>query len=158
MIRLNDIVVKFGDFTALHGINVHVKEGEFFTFLGPSGCGKTTTLRTLTGFIEPAEGTVIVGGKDITHVPIEDRNIGIVFQSYALFPTMTVYDNIAFGLTLKKEPKDVIEQKVMRMLRLVSLEDYAHRNVTELSGGQQQRIAIARALVNEPSVLLLDEL
>ena len=105
MIRLNDIVVKFGDFTALHGINVHVKEGEFFTFLGPSGCGKTTTLRTLTGFIEPAEGTVIVGGKDITHVPIEDRNIGIVFQSYALFPTMTVYDNIAFGLKIKKMKK-----------------------------------------------------
>ena len=98
MIKLNDIVVKFGDFTALHDINVHVKEGEFFTFLGPSGCGKTTTLRTITGFIEPASGSVFVKGRDITHVPIEDRNIGIVFQSYALFPTMTVYDNIAFGL------------------------------------------------------------
>ena len=106
MIRLNDIVVKFGDFTALHSINVHVKEGEFFTFLGPSGCGKTTTLRTITGFIEPAEGSVVVKGRDITRVPIEDRNIGIVFQSYALFPTMTVYDNIAFGLKVKKAKKD----------------------------------------------------
>ena len=98
MIELKDIVVKFGDFEALHNINVEVKEGEFFTFLGPSGCGKTTTLRTITGVIEPVEGTVNVNGEDITHVPIEKRNIGIVFQSYALFPTMTVYDNIAFGL------------------------------------------------------------
>ena len=157
MIRLNDIVVKFGDFTALHSINVHVKEGEFFTFLGPSGCGKTTTLRTITGFIEPVEGAVVVKDRDITHVPIEDRNIGIVFQSYALFPTMTVYDNIAFGLTIKKEPKDVIAQKVMRMLRLVSLEAYADRNVTELSGGQQQRVAIARALVTNPAIICMDE-
>ena len=119
MIRLNDIVVKFGDFTALHGINVHVKEGEFFTFLGPSGCGKTTTLRTLTGFIEPAEGTVIVGGKDITHVPIEDRNIGIVFQSYALFPTMTVYDNIAFGLKIKKMKKAEVDKRVREIAKKV---------------------------------------
>ena len=114
MIRLNDIVVKFGDFTALHSINVHVKEGEFFTFLGPSGCGKTTTLRTITGFIEPAEGSVVVKGRDITRVPIEDRNIGIVFQSYALFPTMTVYDNIAFGLKVKKAKKDEIDRKRAR--------------------------------------------
>ena len=112
MIRLNDIVVKFDNFTALHGINVHVKEGEFFTFLGPSGCGKTTTLRTITGFIEPAEGTVVVKEQDITHVPIEDRNIGIVFQSYALFPTMTVYDNIAFGLKVKKAKRAEIDQRV----------------------------------------------
>ena len=112
MIRLNDIVVKFGDFTALHSINVHVKEGEFFTFLGPSGCGKTTTLRTLTGFIEPVSGSVVVKGKDITHVPIEERSIGIVFQSYALFPTMTVYDNIAFGLKLKKLKKKLDEGKI----------------------------------------------
>ena len=105
MIELKDIVVKFGDFEALHNINVNVKEGEFFTFLGPSGCGKTTTLRTITGFIEPVSGTVSVNNQDITHVPIEKRNIGIVFQSYALFPTMTVYDNIAFGLKLKKLKK-----------------------------------------------------
>ena len=101
MIELKDIVVRFDRFTALHDINVNVKEGEFFTFLGPSGCGKTTTLRTITGFIEPVKGKVLVSGRDITHVPIEDRNIGIVFQSYALFPTMTVYDNIAFGLKVK---------------------------------------------------------
>ena len=157
MIRLNDIVVKFGDFTALHGINVHVKEGEFFTFLGPSGCGKTTTLRTLTGFIEPMSGSVVVKDRDITHVPIEDRNIGIVFQSYALFPTMTVYDNIAFGLRIKKTPKDVIEGKVHEMLKLVNLEGYGKRWVDQLSGGQQQRVAIARALVNQPKILLLDE-
>ena len=132
MIELKDIVVKFGDFEALHNINVNVKEGEFFTFLGPSGCGKTTTLRTITGFIEPVSGTVSVNEQDITHVPIEKRNIGIVFQSYALFPTMTVYDNIAFGLKLKKA-------------------------VSQLSGGQQQRVAIARALVTGPSIICMDE-
>ena len=158
MIRLNDIVVKFGDFTALHGINVHVKEGEFFTFLGPSGCGKTTTLRTLTGFIEPAEGTVIVGGKDITHVPIEDRNIGIVFQSYALFPTMTVYDNIAFGLKIKKMKKAEVDKRVREIAKKVDLSDeQLKKAVSQLSGGQQQRVAIARTLAPEPTVLFMDE-
>ena len=158
MIRLNDIVVKFGDFTALHNINVHVKEGEFFTFLGPSGCGKTTTLRTLTGFIEPAEGSVFVRGKDITHVPIEERNIGIVFQSYALFPTMTVYDNIAFGLKVKKMKKPEIDEKVRTIAKKVDLSDeQLKKAVSQLSGGQQQRVAIARALVTEPAIICLDE-
>ena len=158
MIRLNDIVVKFGDFTALHGINVHVKEGEFFTFLGPSGCGQTTTLRTLTGFIEPAEGTVIVGGKDITHVPIEDRNIGIVFQSYALFPTMTVYDNIAFGLKIKKMKKAEVDKRVREIAKKVDLSDeQLKKAVSQLSGGQQQRVAIARALVTGPAIICMDE-
>jgi len=158
MIRLNDIVVKFDDFTALHGINVHVKEGEFFTFLGPSGCGKTTTLRTLTGFIEPAEGTVIVGGKDITHVPIEDRNIGIVFQSYALFPTMTVYDNIAFGLKIKKMKKAEVDKRVREIAKKVDLSDeQLKKAVSQLSGGQQQRVAIARALVTGPAIICMDE-
>ena len=158
MIRLNDIVVKFGDFTALHGINVHVKEGEFFTFLGPSGCGKTTTLRTLTGFIEPAEGTVIVGGKDIPHVPIEDRNIGIVFQSYALFPTMTVYDNIAFGLKIKKMKKAEVDKRVREIAKKVDLSDeQLKKAVSQLSGGQQQRVAIARALVTGPAIICMDE-
>ena len=158
MIRLNDIVVKFGDFTALHNISVHVKEGEFFTFLGPSGCGKTTTLRTLTGFIEPASGAVVVKDRDITHVPIEERNIGIVFQSYALFPTMTVYDNIAFGLKLKKLKKKEIDQKVREIARKVDLSDeQLAKAVSQLSGGQQQRVAIARALAAKPAIILADE-
>ena len=158
MIQLQDIVVKFGDFTALHDINVQVKEGEFFTFLGPSGCGKTTTLRTITGFIEPVSGTVTVKGRDITHVPIEKREIGIVFQSYALFPTMTVYDNIAFGLKIKKLKKQEIDQKVREIARKVDLSDeQLQKAVSQLSGGQQQRVALARAFVIEPSVLLMDE-
>ena len=158
MIKLNDIVVKFGDFVALHDINVHVKEGEFFTFLGPSGCGKTTTLRTITGFIEPVSGSVIVKDKDITHVPIEDRNIGIVFQSYALFPTMTVYDNIAFGLKLKKLKKPEIDEKVRDIARKVDLSDeQLQKAVSQLSGGQQQRVAIARALVTGPAIICMDE-
>ena len=158
MIRLNDIVVKFDNFTALHGINVHVKEGEFFTFLGPSGCGKTTTLRTITGFIEPAEGTVVVKEQDITHVPIEDRNIGIVFQSYALFPTMTVYDNIAFGLKVKKAKRAEIDQRVREIARKVDLSDeQLQKAVSQLSGGQQQRVAIARALVTNPAIICMDE-
>ena len=158
MIRLNDIVVKFGDFTALHGINVHVKEGEFFTFLGPSGCGKTTTLRTITGFIEPVEGAVVVKDRDITHVPIEDRNIGIVFQSYALFPTMTVFDNIAFGLKVKKAKRAEIDQRVRDIARKVDLSDeQLQKAVSQLSGGQQQRVAIARALVTNPAIICMDE-
>lgn len=141
MIELKDIVVKFGDFEALHNINVNVKEGEFFTFLGPSGCGKTTTLRTITGFIEPVSGTVSVNNQDITHVPIEKRNIGIVFQSYALFPTMTVYDNIAFGLKLKKLKKPEIDQKVREIARKV---DFVRRAAQK--GGQPavRRSAAAR--------------
>jgi len=158
MIKLNDIVVKFGDFTALHNINVQVREGEFFTFLGPSGCGKTTTLRTITGFIEPVSGTVVVKDRDITHVPIEKRNIGIVFQSYALFPTMTVYDNIAFGLKIQKLKKDEIDQKVREIARKVDLSDeQLQKAVSQLSGGQQQRVAIARALVTGPAIICMDE-
>ena len=158
MIELNDIIVKFGDFEALHNINVHVREGEFFTFLGPSGCGKTTTLRTITGFIEPVSGTVKMSGQDITHVPIEKRNIGIVFQSYALFPTMTVYDNIAFGLKIKKESKSAIDRKVREIASKVDLSDeQLKKAVSQLSGGQQQRVAIARALVTEPAIICMDE-
>ena len=158
MIELKDIVVKFDDFEALHSINVEVREGEFFTFLGPSGCGKTTTLRTITGFIEPVQGTVNVDGKDITHVPIENRNIGIVFQSYALFPTMTVYDNIAFGLKVKKLKKQEVDRKVREIARKVDLSDeQLKKAVSQLSGGQQQRVAIARALVTGPSIICMDE-
>ncbi|MBQ3402710.1 MAG: ABC transporter ATP-binding protein [Synergistaceae bacterium] len=158
MIRLNNIFVKFGDFEALHDINVHVKEGEFFTFLGPSGCGKTTTLRTITGFIEPSAGSVFMAGNDITHVPIEKRNIGIVFQSYALFPTMTVYDNIAFGLKIKKLSKSEIDSKVRTIAAKVDLSDeQLAKAVSQLSGGQQQRVAIARALVTSPAIICMDE-
>ena len=158
MIQLSDIVVKFGDFEALHNINVHVKEGEFFTFLGPSGCGKTTTLRTITGFIDPVSGTVRMQGKDITHVPIEKRNIGIVFQSYALFPTMTVFDNIAFGLKIQKLKKDEIDKKVREIASKVDLSDeQLKKAVSQLSGGQQQRVAIARALVTGPAIICMDE-
>ena len=158
MIRLNGIVVDFDNFRALHNIDVHVKEGEFFTFLGPSGCGKTTTLRTITGFIEPTSGSIVVKGEDITHVPIEKRNIGIVFQSYALFPTMTVYDNIAFGLKVKKLSKSEIDAKVHEIARKVDLtEEQLGKAVSQLSGGQQQRVAISRALVTEPTIICLDE-
>ena len=158
MIRLNDIEVRFGDFTALKDINIHVEEGQFYTFLGPSGCGKTTTLRTITGFIEPSKGTVMVKGKDITHVPVERRNIGMVFQNYALFPTMSVYENIAFGLRVKKVNKTDIDKRVREMAGKVELtEQQLMRKVAELSGGQQQRVAIARALVNNPEIICLDE-
>ena len=158
LIQFKNIVKSFEDGqVVLKGVSLDIYENEFVTLLGPSGCGKTTLLRILGGFLQPTEGKVLFDGEDIVNVPPYKREVNTVFQKYALFPHMNVYDNIAFGLTIKKEPKDVIAQKVMRMLRLVSLEDYADRNVTELSGGQQQRIAIARALVNEPSVLLLDE-
>ena len=158
MIKLDNIVVRFGDFEALHNINVEVGEGEFFTFLGPSGCGKTTTLRTITGFIEPASGTVSVKGEDLTHVPIEKRNIGIVFQSYALFPTMTVQDNIAFGLKIKNLKKADIDRRVHEIAKKVDLSDeQLKKAVSQLSGGQQQRVAIARALVTEPSIICMDE-
>ena len=158
LIQFKNIVKSFEDGqVVLKGVSLDIYENEFVTLLGPSGCGKTTLLRILGGFLQPTEGKVLFDGEDIVNVPPYKREINTVFQKYALFPHMNVYDNIAFGLTIKKEPKDVIEQKVMRMLRLVNLEDYAKRNVTEMSGGQQQRIAIARALVNEPSVLLLDE-
>ena len=157
MIQLDNIVVRFGNFEALHNINVDVHEGEFFTFLGPSGCGKTTTLRTITGFIDPVSGSVRVKDRDITHVPIEDRNIGIVFQSYALFPTMTVYDNIAFGLKVKKLKKAEIDKRVREIAKKVDLTDeQLQKAVSQLSGGQQQRVAIARALVTGPAIICMD--
>ncbi|MGC6173565.1 ABC transporter ATP-binding protein [Lacrimispora sp. 38-1] len=158
MIKLKGIEVKFGSFTALHDINIDIKEGEFFTFLGPSGCGKTTTLRTITGFLNPAKGSVSVRGTDITNQPVEKRNIGMVFQSYALFPTMSVYDNIAFGLKVKKLTKEEIKSRVLAMAAKVDLtDDQLSKKVSELSGGQQQRVAIARALVTSPDIICLDE-
>ena len=146
------------NFYAVKDTSLTIEPGSFVTLLGPSGCGKTTTLRTITGFIEPAEGSVVVKGRDITRVPIEDRNIGIVFQSYALFPTMTVYDNIAFGLRVKKAKKDEIDRKVREIARKVDLSDeQLKKAVSQLSGGQQQRVAIARALVTGPAIICMDE-
>lgn len=157
IIELKNITKKFNGDIVLDNINLYVKENEFITLLGPSGCGKTTLLRIIGGFLSPTEGHLVFDGKEISNLPPYKREINTVFQKYALFPHMNVYDNIAFGLKIKKEAKDIIEQKVNRMLKLVGLEEYGKRSVSEMSGGQQQRVAIARALVNEPKVLLLDE-
>jgi len=158
MISFENIEISYGDFVAIKDLNLKIEEGEFFTFLGPSGCGKTTTLRALVGFIEPSGGKIIVDGQDLTNVPIEKRKIGMVFQSYALFPTMTVFDNIAFGLKVKKLSKDEIKEKVYKVAEKIQInETQLSRNVSELSGGQQQRVALARALVLEPHILCLDE-
>ena len=157
LIQFKNIIKEFDGQIVLKGINLDIYENEFVTLLGPSGCGKTTLLRILGGFLNQDEGTILFDGKDISNLPPHKRELNTVFQKYALFPHLNVYDNIAFGLKLKKEPKDIIEQKVNRMLKLVGLEDFGKRSVSEMSGGQQQRVAIARALVNEPKVLLLDE-
>jgi len=158
MIDFKDVEVKFGDFVALRDINIHVNEGDFFTLLGPSGCGKTTTLRTLVGFIKPSKGRIYINNTDITETPIEKRNIAMVFQSYALFPTLNVYENIAFGLKVNKTPKTEIQDRVLKIAEKVELsKDQLKKKVSELSGGQQQRVAIARALILEPSILCLDE-
>ena len=158
MIKFENVQISYGDFVAVDDLNLEIKEGEFFTFLGPSGCGKSTTLRTLVGFIDPSKGSIFVDEKDITRLAPEKREIGIVFQSYALFPTMTVYDNIAYGLKIKKMPKSEIDAKVNEIAQKIKISDkQLQRNVSELSGGQQQRVALARALVLEPKILCLDE-
>ena len=157
LIELKGISKEFDGTTVLSDINLYVRKKEFVTLLGPSGCGKTTTLRIIGGFEYPSTGTVYFEGKDITELPPYKRRVNTVFQKYALFPHLNVRDNIAFGLKLKKLPKAEIGRRVDRMLDLVNLSGYGKRAVDQLSGGQQQRIAIARALVNEPEVLLLDE-
>ena len=158
MIKFENVQISYGDFVAVDDLNLEIKEGEFFTFLGPSGCGKSTTLRTFVGFIDPSKGSIFVDDKDITRLAPEKREIGIVFQSYALFPTMTVYDNIAYGLKIKKMPKSEIDAKVNEIAQKIKISDkQLQRNVSELSGGQQQRVALARALVLEPKILCLDE-
>ena len=157
LIEFRDIVKNFDGQIVLKGVNLDIYENEFVTLLGPSGCGKTTLLRILGGFLEADEGKVIFDGEEISRKPPYERELNTVFQKYALFPHLSVYENIAFGLKIKKMSKDVIEQKVMKMLKLIGLEGYENKNTTLLSGGQQQRVAIARALVNEPKVLLLDE-
>ena len=158
MIRFENIEVTFGDFTAIPGLNLEVKQGEFFTLLGPSGCGKTTALRTLAGFIEPSAGEVYVDGRAVTRLPSDKRQVGMVFQNYALFPSMSVWENIAFGLRVRKEKAAESDRLVRDIARRVDLsEEQLHKNVSELSGGQQQRVAVARALVLQPKILLLDE-
>ena len=157
LIRLRDLVMEFDGERILDSINLYINDHEFLTLLGPSGCGKTTTLRIIGGFLTPTSGTVTFDGKQINDVPPYERQINTVFQRYALFPHLNVFDNIAFGLRVAKLPKEEINERVNHMLEVVSLKGYGHRNINSLSGGQQQRVAIARALVNQPKVLLLDE-
>ena len=157
LIRLVDCTMAFDGETVLDSINLYINDKEFLTLLGPSGCGKTTTLRIIGGFLKPTSGDVLFDGEKINDIPPYKRQVNTVFQKYALFPHLDVYDNVAFGLRNKKLPEDVIDAKVTEMLSVVSLKGFDHRKVTSLSGGQQQRVAIARALVNEPKVLLLDE-
>ena len=159
IIELRHISKVYSDngFKAVDDFNLEVKRGEFVTFLGPSGCGKTTTLRMIAGFEMPTSGEILLNGEDISQLPANKRPINTVFQRYALFPHMNIYDNIAFGLKLKKLPKEEIRKKVKRVLDMVDLEGFENRKISTLSGGQQQRIAIARALVNEPEILMLDE-
>lgn len=158
MIEFKNIEIKYGNFVAIENLNLEIKKGEFFTFLGPSGCGKTTTLRALVGFNPPSKGNILVSGKDITHMPVEKRKIGIVFQSYALFPTMSIYENIAYGLKVQKLKPDIIKKKVLDVAKIIAIdESHLDKNISELSGGQQQRVALARAIVLEPEILCLDE-
>ena len=157
LISLRNINVEFDGETILNNINLDIKDKEFVTLLGPSGCGKTTTLRIIGGFLTPDSGTVSFEGKEINNLPAYKRNVNTVFQRYALFPHLNVYDNVAFGLRIKKMPEKDIQKRAKEMLELVNLKGYEKRSINSLSGGQQQRVAIARALVNQPKVLLLDE-
>lgn len=157
IIEVKGVSKFFGEKTALDNINLSIKKGEFVTILGPSGCGKTTLLRLIAGFQTASEGVIRIAGEEITQTPPHKRPVNTVFQKYALFPHLSVYDNIAFGLKLKKMPKDTVLKKVKAALKMVGMTDYEYRDVNSLSGGQQQRVAIARAIVNEPEVLLLDE-
>lgn len=157
VIELKNITKSFGDNVILKNFDFKVKKDEFLTILGPSGCGKTTILRLIGGFEDPDQGQILFMGEDITNKEAYERRINTVFQKYALFPHMNVFDNIAFGLKIKKMDKNTIKEKVKEVLKLVNLEGFENREIESLSGGQQQRIAIARALVNEPEVLLLDE-
>ena len=157
IVSLKDIVVDFDGERILDKLSLDIHDKEFVTFLGPSGCGKTTTLRVIAGFITPKSGNVFFDGKDIASVPPYKRQVNTVFQKYALFPHLNVYENVAFGLRLKKLPEETIRPKVLEMLETVGLRGFERRSINQLSGGQQQRVAIARSLVNQPRVLLLDE-
>lgn len=157
LVEIKNVFKSYDDNMVLKDINLYINENEFVTLLGPSGCGKTTLLRLIGGFEDADSGTIHFGGKSILEVPAYERNLNTVFQKYALFPHLDVYNNIAFGLRIKKMEKEEIDKEVRRVLKLVKLEGYEHRNVNKLSGGQQQRVAIARAVVNKPKLLLLDE-
>ena len=157
IIDLKHVSKRYGDKVVLDDISLYIRKGEFVTLLGPSGCGKTTTLRLISGFLTPDDGEILLDGKDIAGIPPYKRPFNTVFQRYALFPHLDVYDNIAFGLKLQKVPAEEIDTRVRKVLKLVSMTDYEDRDVESLSGGQQQRVAIARALVNQPKILLLDE-
>lgn len=157
IIELRSVKKSYGNKTVVNNIDLTIKHGEFLTILGPSGCGKTTILRLIAGFEELDSGKIILDGEDVTDVPAEQRHVNTVFQSYALFPHMTIFDNVAFGLRMQNVPKAEIKPRVLEALRMVQLEEYADSKPAQLSGGQQQRIAIARAVVNKPKVLLLDE-
>jgi spermidine/putrescine transport system ATP-binding protein len=156
-IVLESVSKQFGDHAAVRDVNLSIADGEFFSLLGPSGCGKTTTLRMIAGFVEPDEGRILLHGGDVTNVPPNKRPVNMVFQQYALFPHMSVYDNVAFGLSVKRVPRSEHRSRIEELLRVVSLEGYESRKPRQLSGGQQQRVALARALVNRPAALLLDE-
>src|SRR4051812_9266771 len=156
-VRLEGVVKRFGDVTAVAGVDLEVRAGEFFSLLGPSGSGKTSCLRMIAGFEHPTEGRVHLGGKDVTDLPPNKRDVNTVFQDYALFPHMTVGENVEYGLRVRKVPKDDRREQAREALRMVRLEGYEERKPSQLSGGQRQRVALARALVNSPDVLLLDE-
>jgi spermidine/putrescine transport system ATP-binding protein len=156
-VRLDRVTKDFGEMVAVDDLSLDIAEGEFFSMLGPSGCGKTTTLRMIGGFEEPTRGTIYLGGRDVTDLPPYKRDVNTVFQSYALFPHLNVYDNVAFGLRRRKVPSGDVESRVAEAMRLVDLGGFERRRPSQMSGGQQQRVAVARALVNHPKVLLLDE-
>ncbi|NGX58853.1 MAG: Spermidine/putrescine import ATP-binding protein PotA [Chlamydiae bacterium] len=157
ILEFQNITKRFGDVTAVDNVSFSIKNGEFFSLLGSSGCGKTTLLRIAAGFEKPDSGRVILNGEDITDLPPNKRPVNTVFQNYALFPHLSVWDNIAFGLNVKKKSSEFIDQEVHKMLQLIQMEEHAHKRPNQISGGQKQRVAIARALVNHPSLLLLDE-
>ncbi|MEX0672190.1 MAG: ABC transporter ATP-binding protein [Candidatus Babeliales bacterium] len=156
-IRLVNVTKSFNNDLILENLTLEIPLGQFFALLGPSGCGKTTILRLIAGFEQPDEGHIFIGDKDVTHVPANQRSVNTVFQQYALFPHMTVFENVAYSLTIRRVDKETIKQKVMRVLKTVHLDAHVSKSIQQLSGGQQQRVALARAIINEPKVLLLDE-